>query len=178
MRVLVVYGSQYGSTKGIAARIAEKLVACGHEAVAVPAGEARDVAGHDAFVIGSAVYMGSWIKAVSDFVRGNIEGLAARPVWLFSSGPLGTETRDAQGKDVRESAIPKEIAEFEPLIHPKGHHVFYGAFDHTKLKFAHRAFWTLPAAKKLLLEGDFRDWDEIDGWAGEIAAALTPARVS
>jgi menaquinone-dependent protoporphyrinogen oxidase len=178
MRVLVVFGSQYGATEGIAGRIAEKLVAGGHEAAAMPAKKVREVAGYDAFVIGSAVYMGSWIKDVSEFVRGNIQSLAARPVWLFSSGPLGTETRDAQGKDVRESAVPKEIAELEPLIHPKGHHVFYGAFDHTKLKkFAHRAVWALPAGRKLLVEGDFRDWDEIDAWAGDVAAALTPARV-
>lgn len=177
MRLLVVYGSQYGSTKGIAVRIAEKLVAGGHEAAAIQAKEVHDVAGYDAFVIGSAVFMGSWMNDVSEFVRGNVRTLAARPVWLFSSGPLGTESKDAQGKDMRESAVPKEIAEFEPLIHAKGHHVFYGAFDHTKLKFAHRAVWALPAARKLLVEGDFRNWEEIDGWAADMAAALTPARV-
>ncbi len=177
MRVLVVYGSQYGSTEGIAGRIAETLVAGGHEAAAMPAKNVRDVAGYDALVIGSAVYMGSWMKDVSEFVRRNVPALAARPVWLFSSGPLGTETTDAQGRDIREVSVPKEIAEFEPQLHPRGHRVFYGALDHTRLKFAHRALWTLPAGKKLLIEGDFRNWEEIEGWAASIAHALTPARV-
>lgn len=177
MRVLVVYGSQYGSTEGIAGRIAQKLGAGGHEAAAMTAKDVRDIAGYDALVIGSAVYVGSWMKDVSEFVRRNARALAARPVWLFSSGPLGTETKDAQGRDLREVSVPKEIAEFEPLLHAKGHHVFYGALDHTKLKFAHRALWTLPAGRKLLIEGDFRNWEEIDGWAGSIAEALTPARV-
>lgn len=178
MRVLVAYESQYGSTEGIAGRIAQKLVAGGHAAVALPAKDARDIAGYDAFVIGSAVYMGSWMRDASEFVRHNARALATRPVWLFSSGPLGTETKDAQGRDLREVSVPKEIAEFEPLLHARGHHVFYGALDHTKLKFAHRAIWTLPAGKKLLIEGDFRNWDEIDGWAASIAEALTPAGVA
>jgi len=177
MRVLVVYGSQYGSTEGIARRIAEKLVAGGHEASAMRAKDVRDIAIYDAFVIGSAVYMGSWMKDVSEFVRGNVRALAAQPVWLFSSGPLGTETKDAQGRDLREVSVPKELAEFEPMLYPRGHHVFYGALDHTKLKLVHRALWTLPAGKKLLIEGDFRDWNEIDAWAGSIAEALAPAPV-
>ncbi len=178
MRVLVVYGSQYGSTEGIAGRIVDKLVAGGHEAAGMAARNVRDIAGYDAFVIGSAVYMGSWMKEVSEFVRRNVQVLSARPVWLFSSGPLGTETKDAQGRDLREVSVPKEIAEFEPMLHARGHHVFYGALGHTKLKFAHRALWALPAGRKLLIEGDFRDWAEIEGWARSIAEALTPVRVS
>lgn len=144
----------------------------------MPAKDARDVAGYDALVIGSAVYMGSWMKDVAEFVRRHVQALSARPVWLFSSGPLGSETKDAQGRDLRDVSVPKEIAEFEPLLHPKGHHVFYGALDHTKLKFAHRALWTLPAGKKLLIEGDFRNWEEIEAWAAGIAEALVPAGVS
>ena len=34
------------------------------------------------------------------FVRRTSDALARRPVWLFSSGPLGTEQTDAQGRDV------------------------------------------------------------------------------
>ena len=42
----------------------------------------------------------------------------------------------------------------------------------------HPLVWALPATKDLFTDGDFRDWDEIDGWAKEIAAALDPAGVS
>jgi menaquinone-dependent protoporphyrinogen oxidase len=32
----------------------------------------------------------------------------------------------------------------------------------------------MPAAKDILPAGDFRNWEEIEGWAREIAASLTP----
>ena len=121
--------------------------------------------------------MSSWLKGASDFVRRNTALLQSKPVWLFSSGPLG-ETKDAQGRDVRETTVPKEIAEFKVAIQPRDHQIFFGAFDHTKLNFTHRMVYAMPAAKRLFTEGDFRDWKEIDAWAKSIAAELEPAAVS
>lgn len=178
MRVLVAYASKYGSTSGIAERIARTLNESGQVATAVPVSEAGSLDGYDAYVIGSAAYMFSWLKEAADFVRRNTAFLSSRPVWLFSSGPLGTETRDAQGRDVRETTVPKEIAEFQVAIRPRGHHVFFGAFDHAKLSLTHRLIYAMPAGKKLFTEGDFRDWDEIDAWARTIAAELDSASVS
>jgi len=178
MRVLVVYSSKYGSTRGIAERIATVLNESGQQAAVVSAGKSGRLEGYDAFVIGSAAYMFSWMKEASDFVRQNASLLRGKPVWLFSSGPIGTSITDAHGRDVRETTVPKEIAQFRSSIQPRDHHVFFGAFDHTKLNLAHRMVHALPAMKNVLIDGDFRDWDEIDAWAKGIAAALVPAGVS
>jgi len=178
MRVLVVYASKYGSTKGIAERIAQTLNASGQQAAAVSASTAGVLDGYDAYVIGSAAYMFSWLGEAADLVRRNTAMLSTKPVWLFSSGPIGTDTRDAQGRDIRETTVPREIVEFKAAIHPRDHHIFWGAFDHTKLNFTHRMVYALPAMKKLLIDGDYRDWDEIDAWAKSIAASLVPAVVS
>jgi menaquinone-dependent protoporphyrinogen oxidase len=177
MRVLVVYASKYGSTRGIAERIALGLNAFGHEAAALPATAESSLDGYDAYVIGSAVYMGAWLKEARDLLRRHQALLSSRPVWLFSSGPLGTDAVDAQGHDMREAAVPKEIAEYMSAVHVREHRVFYGAFDHLKLSFSHRLFYAMPAAKKILPDGDFRDWVEIDGWARAIAEALLPVTV-
>jgi menaquinone-dependent protoporphyrinogen oxidase len=40
-------------------------------------------------VLGSAVYAGHWLKPARDLVARCGPALAARPVWLFSSGPVG-----------------------------------------------------------------------------------------
>jgi len=178
MRVLVVYSSKYGSTKGIAERIARTIESTGHQAAAVSAAHAGPLDGYDAYVVGSALYMFSWLKEAKDFVVDNGEVLSEKPVWLFSSGPIGSAKTDDKGRDVRESAGPKELAELVAAVHAREHRVFFGAFDHTRLNVTHRIVYAMPAAKKLFVDGDFRDWDEIDGWAKGIATALVPAGVS
>ena len=67
---------------------------------------AGDLAGYGAFVIGSAVYAMHWQKDAAQFVRRNRALLAGRPVWLFSSGPLGTEATDAKGRDLTAVTEP------------------------------------------------------------------------
>ena len=95
MTVLVGYASKHGSTQGIAERISEKLRQMGKEAEARSVDAIKDPGSYEAFVIGSAIYYGSWMKEATDWVHRNQSVLANRPVWLFSSGPLGTEVKDA-----------------------------------------------------------------------------------
>src|SRR5579884_2747221 len=130
MTVLVTYASKHGATQQMAERVGEILRRAGLEAQVRPVKDAGDLAGYDAFVIGSAVYFGSWMKEAVSFVRQNKAVLAIHPVWLFSSGPLGTQLTDVQGRDVREATIPKEVAEFREAIRPRDHRVFFGALDH------------------------------------------------
>lgn len=181
-RVLVVYASRHGATRGIAERITSTLTASGAEATLRNADEVRNAGDYDAYVVGSAAYMGHWLKEATEFVRRNRAALAAKPVWLYSSGPVGTDTVDKEGRDLRTVSEPLEFAEFEPVIHPRGHRVFYGAWDpHAKpIGLAERLgsaiLSHMPAAAELPA-GDFRDWAEIEAWANEIANALTPAGV-
>ena len=90
-------------------------------------------------------------------------------MWLFSSGPLGTEPADAQGRDLTVAAEPKEIAEFTEAIHPRGHRVFFGVLEPGGLGLGERAMRKLQAGRALLPEGDFRDWAQIEAWARGIA---------
>ena len=177
MRVLVAYASRHGATQGIAERIAETLGRAGLEAEAVPAKSVKSVAGYDAFVIGSAAYMFHWEKDASGFVRRNRPAIAARPTWLFSSGPLGTSPLDEQGRDQKVVTIPKEIPELREAVGARDHRVFFGAWsrDARPIGLAERLMGLMPAARAALPIGDFRDWPEIEAWAGEIATALGAA---
>ena len=177
MRILVAYASQHGATQGIAERIAGQLRLAGHAVEARPAGDVADPADFDAFVIGGAAYIGRWLKEATEFVLANRQILADRPTWLFSSGPLGTEPTDAEGRDQREAALPKEFIELGEAIQPRAVRVFFGALDPAKLGLRDRAIRALPAGRALLPEGDFRDWSEIEAWAADIARELAPAGV-
>jgi menaquinone-dependent protoporphyrinogen oxidase len=91
MPVLVVYASKHGATRGIAGRIAASLRTAGCKTDVRPVKDAGDLAAYDAFVIGSAAYEAHWRKEATEFVRRNTKVLAARPVCLLSSGPLGRQ---------------------------------------------------------------------------------------
>jgi menaquinone-dependent protoporphyrinogen oxidase len=177
MRVLVAYASRHGSTQGIAERIAEVLRAVGLEAEARPVATVKSVAEYDAFVVGSAAYMFHWLKEATRFVERHRAVLAGKPVWLFSSGPLGTDLVDAEGRDIFEATRPKEFAELDAMLHPRGDHVFFGAWDPAApaVGMAERFVRLMPASKTTLPAGDFRDWPAIEAWAGEIAAGLRAA---
>jgi menaquinone-dependent protoporphyrinogen oxidase len=64
MTVLVAYASKHGSTQGIA----EQLRQLGKEAEARPVEEVSDPGSYEAFVIGSAIYYGSWLKEATEWV--------------------------------------------------------------------------------------------------------------
>ena len=180
MPVLVAYASRHGATRGIAERIAERLRADGLDADTRPVSEVRDASPYDAFVVGGAAYMFHWLKDATSFVRRNRALLAGRPTWLFSSGPVGTDTLDKEGRDVLEVSVPKEFPGLRDAIHPRGEKVFFGAWDPTAkpIGFAERFVALMPASKMALPAGDFRDWDAIDAWADEIARDLAAAAVA
>lgn len=104
-KVLVVYGSRHGGTRGIAERIGEVLRTRGLEADVAAADKVADVRAADAFVVGSGVYMGSWLKEAIDFIKRNEATLAARPLWLFSSGPLPGSSASKSADDPMADAL-------------------------------------------------------------------------
>src|SRR5262245_52090297 len=106
MHVLVAYASRHGATRGIAEWIAAALERDGLEVTLTPVKEAPDLARFDAFVVGSAAYMGSWLGEAKSFVLRHRVELASRPVWLFASGPIGPSRVDAEGRDVAEASRP------------------------------------------------------------------------
>lgn len=177
MKVLVAYATRHGATRGIAERISQTLEHAGLDVALQPVESAGAMDEYDAFVVGSAAYMGGWIDAATGFVRRNREILASHPVWLFSSGPVGTERVDAKGRDVIKASEPREFAEFADAIHPRDERVFFGAYDpDTKpvglVERLGARFMRLPAIREALPAGDFRDWPDIEGWAGGIAREL------
>jgi menaquinone-dependent protoporphyrinogen oxidase len=180
MRILVVYASRHGATRGIAQRIAETLERSGLEVDLRPAEEAAAVDDYGAFVIGGAAYVGHWLKEATSFVRRHRALLEHRPVWLFSSGPIGTETVDAKGRDVLKAAEPREFAEFAGAIHPRDARVFFGAYDPDAepiglMERIGARFTRTRAVREALPDGDFRDWSAIEAWADGIARELLPA---
>lgn len=176
-RVIVIYASRHGSTREIAQRIGATLADHGCHASVVAAHEAPDPTSADAVVLGSAAYMGKWLEEATSYLRENLEGLRLRPTWLFSSGPVGTETVDKQGHDVLEP--PRFLLDQAESIGARGCKVFFGRWDpdDPPTSVGERLFRMLPVPRDILPVGDYRDWAAIDEWATQIATELVEKAV-
>lgn len=163
-RVLVAAASRHGATAQIAEHIGEVLRGRGCDVTVADAGQVDTVAGYDALVIGSGVYAGHWL----DDAKALVDRVAAhhpRPlVWLFSSGPVGDPPKPDED--------PVDVEAITAATAPHEHRVFAGKLDRSQLGFAERAIMIAVRAP----EGDFRDWDAIAAWAGEIADVVHAAR--
>jgi menaquinone-dependent protoporphyrinogen oxidase len=158
--VLVVVASRHGATRQIADSVAGVLRAAGLEAHVEDAEAAADPAGYDAVVLGSAVYYGRWLPSARAFADAHASALADRPVWLFSSGPVGDQ-RTADGDPT--SPGPRKL-----VPGARDHVVFGGRIERRLLGMRERAVARVVHAE----DGDFRDWEEIASWATGIADDL------
>lgn len=172
MDVLVAYASRYGGTRAIAEAIGEQLRSAGFEVDVLPADEVVEVGGYDAFVVGSGIYFGRWLQAARGFVRRHRAVLAARPTWLFSSGPLATGSTAAPDEQLRAEARPHELPALLAQLDPVGSMVFSGVLAPATLRLRHRALRRVAAGRATLPEGDWREWWEIERWAVTIAGDL------
>jgi menaquinone-dependent protoporphyrinogen oxidase len=89
-KVLVSAASRHHGTHGIARAIASGLVERGVVAEARPIAKVTSLNDYGAVVLGSAVYMNRWLAEARRFAEVHVSELCVMPVWLFSSGPLGS----------------------------------------------------------------------------------------
>jgi menaquinone-dependent protoporphyrinogen oxidase len=167
-RVLISAASGHGSTSEIARVIGGMLAEKGIEVDIVPPDAVDSVDDYDAVVLGSAVYNGHWLIPARGLAARFRDELAARSLWLFSSGPVGDPASRLVQSMARE---PAEISSISRDTRPRDHHVFAGRLDPQLLSLAQRATLLVSRA----MPGDFRDWAEIRQWADSIAADLTAA---
>lgn len=163
--ILVTYGSKHGSTGEIAEAIAKTLRDAGHTVSVTPVDEVKALGDYDAYVIGSAVYVGGWMREAAQFLTEHADALARKHVWLFSSGPTGegdpVETLDGW-------TFPEKLKPVADQIQPHGIVLFHGALESGKLGFVERLM--VRGVKAPM--GDFRDWESIQQWASGIDETL------
>jgi menaquinone-dependent protoporphyrinogen oxidase len=165
MTVLVAAASKHGATEEIAARIGADLVERGVPAEVKKLREVDDIGRYDAFVVGSGIYLGTWLKEARRFVDAHAAELAKRPAWLFASGSIVGDPPPADDP----AALRPGLA--EKLVTQTGaheHKLFGGKVDMRKLGLLEKAAVRGAHAT----EGDYRDWREIDEWAAGIARQL------
>jgi menaquinone-dependent protoporphyrinogen oxidase len=172
MKVLIAYGSRLGATEGIAERIGEVLRADGLTVSVQPAASAGPIEDYDAVIAGGGIYAGHWHKSVKKFVDDNAGALGSMPVWLFSSGPVGERATESVPIDA------VEVAGMAARINARGHTVFLGALDRSRVDTSDLSGLERLVTRTFLPQGDWRDWSAIEAWAHSVARELMGRRVS
>jgi menaquinone-dependent protoporphyrinogen oxidase len=173
-KVLICYGSRYGSTEEIAQKIGETLRNRGAtvESVNLKKEKVKDLESYELIVVGSGIQMGRWTKEPLKFLKKNRELLSRKKVALFVSCMSATKPETCnQG---RRDYLDKIDLEF-PEIKPISMGLFGGLIDPT------RGGRITKGMMKALLheytqEGeeppeyvDLRDWDQIRLWAENLS---------
>lgn len=163
MTVLVTYASKHGATQGIAEAIGERLRERGLDAEVRPVREVKGLERYDKIVLGSAVYLGAWLKDATAFLDRHEEALRRLPLWLYSSGPTADDPMDL--------AVSVKTRQRLDALGARDHHLFRAALDPKRLNLLERT--AIKAAKSPI--GDFRDWSDIERWADAIADTVVRA---
>ncbi len=161
MKILVAAASKHGATHEIAQFIAKTLAEQGHKATYSDIEKLPKLSHYDAVVLGSAVYMGKWLRTARMYVKVNHKQLSSLPVWIFSSGPIDKQTTISKDEGVVINEILRDTKARE-------HKVFSGKLYKHNLSIFERAVMRAVRAQ----EGDFRNWVEITAWAVDIANEL------
>jgi menaquinone-dependent protoporphyrinogen oxidase len=161
MKILIAISSRHRSTDEIGVALTSTLRERGFDVERRAPELVTDLAGYDAVIVGSAVYIGRWLEPARAFVERHAEALRRMPVWLLSSGPLGEPPHPIEE--------PADVRPLMDLIDARGHQVFAGELEKGDLGLGERAIVTVVRAPT----GDFRDWPAIRVWAMSIADSLS-----
>jgi menaquinone-dependent protoporphyrinogen oxidase len=169
VKALVTVASKHGGTLEIAEAISRALEEHGVSAELVTMDKVRDVGSYDACVVGSGIHLGNWLKEARNFIDTHARELAERPTWLFGSGSIVGTPPVADDPNALRAGVGERLVE---MTDARGLKLFAGKLNMSKLGLLEKAAVRGAHAR----EGDYRDWEEIEHWATEIATELGAER--
>lgn len=168
-RVLVAYGSEYGSTSGVADAVGQALHEAGASVDVRRIGSAGiDTSRYDAAVIGAPVISNEWMPIATDFVTTHRQLLAQIPMAVFLTGMELALTKDSEASHKTMTALLQSTIEKTPEIQPVAYGLFAGAVDYSKMTPAMQVLYQVFSEDDT--SGDYRDFPAIRAWG----RAITP----
>jgi menaquinone-dependent protoporphyrinogen oxidase len=165
MKVHVITASKHQSTTGVGEAIAERLRSHGLHVVTEDADEVRRLPPREeAIVIGSPIYLGKWMKQAHRVMEEISAEPPGRRIFMFSVGPVGDPPNPVD-------AAAEEEVEMFAAERAESSRMFSGRIDRSLLGPLEKLAVTAVKAP----DGDYREWEQIEAWADEIAHRLAPA---
>lgn len=164
-KILVAYASRAGTTGEVAEAIGQVLCEAGAAVDVRQAKDVTDLSAYRAVVLGSAIYMGSWMADATNFVEKHRATLNQIPLATFTVSMLMVD-RPAEHQQLITTHFTG--SEQQPRLQPVSNGIFAGRIDYNKLSFFYRSIAKMMKAA----EQDRRDWPAIRGWAQSVTSQL------
>lgn len=176
MKVLVLYGTRYGTAAEIAEEIGREIEAQGIEVKVQDTMRINetDIDPYDLLVVGSGIKIGKWTKKSLKFLKDNKKALSQKKVAIFVTCGAANKLETRQEG---QNKYLDEVAEKYLINKPVATGLFGSKFDpDTNGGLLYKI--TMRSIKKdLEKQGldtsqpmDYRNWEEIRSWARKLVA--------
>ena len=169
-RVLICYGTRYGSTTDVVQEMSKTAREFGAQVDTVNLEKGTpfpEPADYDLVIIGSGIRTGQWKREPLEFIEQKLESLSKTKVALFVvSGYAGNPDKVAEAQTEYLDSMPEKY----PGLSPISTALIGGVFEFKKYNLVVRALVKnivksqLPPGEKVPEKVDFRDWDMIRDW--------------
>ena len=179
MKVLIVYGTRYGTAAEIAEEIGKIIE---NEGINVDLIDSRgiknyDTSPYDMVIVGSGIKIGKWAKGSLKFLENNRSALSDKKVALFvTCGAANMEETIAEGQEKYLDEVALKYLSNKPVAMG----LFGSVYDpDAKHGLMYKLATKFIIKKELDKQGidtskriDYRDWNEIRTWTLNLANIL------
>lgn len=170
MKVLVIYGTRYGTAEEISEKIAEIMMEQNLEVDLINSDDKHNinVEDYDLVVVGSGIKMGKWTKSSLNFLKKNRKKLSNRKVALFvSCGAANEEKNKAEAQEKYLDNVATKYLDTKPIATG----LFGSVYDPDANNGLLYKLVKRNIKKEMIKMGqdptkrhDYRDWDAINQW--------------
>ena len=178
MKALIVYGTRWGGTAGVAQKIAEALKTEGNTICVANAKQIpENLTVYDLFVVGSGIRADRWTDETLSFLEKNASLLKQKKTALFVSCQMA-DRNDELGSKAKNKYLQGTAEKYG--LEPITYGFFGGYLDFHQSHGLIVDIMMKVNKKKLKRNGldqsktlDTRNWEKIEAWACEIANKIT-----
>jgi menaquinone-dependent protoporphyrinogen oxidase len=174
-RVLIAYGTRFGSTEEISSKFAEIMRSQGLDTTVINVKKDKWPP-----LVGSSIKIGRWTREAKKFFKKNVKALKEKSfLAVFVSS--GEASYPEKYQEAKEKYVQKIITDLGFDLNKVMHEAFGGVFDlsnTSKIGWLEKKFTNMAARddeSSNLTENeynDFRDWDQIQSFANEATTRI------
>jgi menaquinone-dependent protoporphyrinogen oxidase len=170
MKMLIAYASVHGSTAEVALFLKRVFSVYDAEVTVSAVDQVTSVAGYDAFILGTPISDGMWLRELLEFADRFRDELAQKPCYFWISCIRVLESDGYE--HARQNYIHQPTLD---ALKVQDVAVFAGRLKLENINWEERWMLSLRydgAKRPAFLNKDFRNWEAIAAWGNKIAHKL------